>query len=395
MLTQGYLHNKQKETCWGCEACVQACKHAAIQMVADEEGFRYPEIDTQKCIDCGLCHTACPKEHGPIKHNDKIIVFGGHHVSDDVVLGSTSGGAFSAIIEGWCDENYVIFGAETEGLRVFHSYVEDKNAAYRFRKSKYLQSEIGESYKQVKIFLAEGKKVLFSGTPCQIAGLEAFLGKTDRTNLLTIEVVCEGVPSPLLIDKLCQHYGGVTDVDYRYKNDKGRWDFEVMKLTGREHDRIIDRWLNPFWSIWLNHLVSRPSCYECPFATKTRVADISLGDLWGVHLYCPDLYNRNRGASLVICNSKKGKDAFEKAVVYMKGRYLDYEEAVKYQSPLRKPISKNSRRTACLTDLGNDKISYQEIVKKYAIRPSLKLLIHKYIWGNRQKVWMWNLLRKE
>lgn len=153
---------------------------------------------------------------------------------------------------------------------------------------------------------------------------------------------------------------------------------------------IKDRWFNPFWSIWLNHLMSRPSCYKCRFTTAERGADISLGDLWGVHLYCPELYGSNGGSSLIVCNTEKGKTVVEKAQKLMYGHELAFEDALMYQSPMRKCISDNPDRERFMEDLQSD-MSYNDINKKWAKKPSLKLLWQKYIWGNRQKVFFWNL----
>ena len=135
--------------------------------------------------------------------------------------------------------------------------------------------------------------------------------------------------------------------------------------------------------------MSRPSCYECPFAQKDRVADISLGDLWGVHLYCPELYAKNTGASLIICNSEKGKMALEKAKEKLIGHELDFEQVLKYQSPMRKSIDMNSRRSEFMEDL--NLLDYELICKKWVAVPSVKLLFSKYVWGNRQKVFLWNI----
>ncbi len=157
---------------------------------------------------------------------------------------------------------------------------------------------------------------------------------------------------------------------------------------------IKDRWFNPFWSIWLNHLMSRPSCYECPYATADRGADISLGDLWGVHLYCPELYGKNGGASLVVCNTEKGEKVFLEAQKQMYGHELKFEDALKYQGPMRKHIAMNPQRDAFMADLQNDDIEYQVLNKKWAKPPTIKLLWQKYVWGNRQKIWLWNLTHK-
>lgn len=239
---KGYLNSKDTTECFGCESCVQACPKSIISMKEDAEGFRYPVVDERYCIQCGLCNRACPYEHMPLKDNGDKYVFGGYHLDEDIRFESTSGGAFSAIVDAYCDENYVIFGAKADGLRVFHDYITDKKELGAFRKSKYSQSVIGDCYKKVKNFLKDGKKVLFSGTPCQIAGLKVYLGETKQDNLLTVEVVCEGVPSPLYVrkleQKLEQKYGGkIEHLDYRYtgKNffSNGKWDFQIMKILIR------------------------------------------------------------------------------------------------------------------------------------------------------------------
>ena len=231
------INIKDKSLCCGCEACVQVCAHHAIQMQEDSEGFRYPFVNQELCVECGLCEKVCQYLEPVAKHQENQRAFGGHINDEKVLNESTSGGAFSAIVNYWCDENYVIFGAESKGLDVFHSYITDKKELFKYRRSKYSQSVIGDAYKNAKQFLREGRKVLFSGTPCQIAGLKSYLGKTDQTRLLTVEVVCEGVPSPLYVRKMEKHFinkygAGIHTIDYRYKSNsifsKGRWDFEKM-----------------------------------------------------------------------------------------------------------------------------------------------------------------------
>jgi len=154
-----------------------------------------------------------------------------------------------------------------------------------------------------------------------------------------------------------------------------------------------DRWFNPFWSIWLNHLMSRPSCYECPFAEQGRIADITLGDLWGVHLYCPELYGNNGGSSLAVGNTEKGTTVLKAAEKYMYGHELVFEEALKYQSPMRKHIDSNPKREAFMTDLESD-MDFAEINSKWAKKPTIKLIWQKYIWGNRQKIAVWNFKQR-
>ena len=402
-----------KSECFGCEACAQICPQSAINICPDDEGFRYPNIDYLKCIECDLCKKVCPFENRIRKHEEDQYVYGGYNTSAEARFESTSGGAFSAIVNAFCDENYVIFGAEANGVFVFHSYVTDKGEMGKYRKSKYSQSSMGSVYKDAKKLLNDGKKVLFSGTPCQIAGLRSYLDvtKTKEDRLLTIEVVCEGVPSPLYIEKLNnmikkKHGSPIESLDYRYKGKSifanGKWDFEEMRIEvnnlktsfGQRKKTITkDRWFNPFWSVWLQHLMSRPSCYHCPFTTQERVADITLGDLWGVHRFCPELYGNNGGASLVLCNTQKGKDIFNKAQTRMFGHELSLEEALKYQGPIRRPIPENPKRDAFMADLVSD-MDIGKINNKWAKKPSAKLIIQKYLYGNRQKVFLWTLKQK-
>lgn len=422
----GYLIDKDKGKCYGCEACVQICPKSALKMEEDDEGFRYPILNKDLCVKCNLCHQVCLYENMPVRYGKDKYVFGGYIKDEEVRFESTSGGAFSAIVDTFCDDNYVIFGAESKGLLVWHSYITDKKNLAKFRKSKYSQSKMGKSYQQAKDFLNSGKKVLFSGTPCQISGLKAFLRNTNQDNLLTVEVICEGVPSPLYIRKyeqsLKKKFGALIEsIDYRYKGHSflghhkrdfqimrvltnnilgmARWDFEIMRTTVMMNDnkkKVIekDRWFNPFWYIWLKHLMSRPSCYECLFTTTERTADISLGDLWGVHIYCPELYGKNGGSSLAIANTEKGKSVLKKAEGSMYGYELRFEDALRYQGPMRKHIEMNPKREQFMQDLKSE-MDIEDINRKWADKPSIKLLWQKYVWGNRQKVFVWSIWNRK
>lgn len=392
-----FLNSGKKELCFGCEACAQVCPKQAIVMQADTEGFRYPVVDDSICVKCGLCHQVCPQKNPPAQFNDDKYVLGGCHKNTKIREESTSGGAFSAIMDVWNGGDSVVFGAVADGLEVYHKAAHQASERTALRKSKYLQSKIGESFLQAKKLLEAGNHVLFSGTPCQIAGLMCFLQKTDTSKLLTVEVVCEGVPSPLFIKKyaefICKKHGFcVTALDYRYK-DGNRWDFEVMR-TELSDGTILkrDRWFNPFWSTWLNHLMSRPSCYRCPFTTTARTADITLGDLWGVHLYCPELYANNTGASLIIANTPKGKEVLRLLTEQWEGHSLDFITALKYQGPLRKPIAYNEDRPKFMQALVE--MNYEELCQAYTRKPTLKLLFSKYVIKKRPWIWWAYIKRK-
>ena len=395
-----YLETAAKSDCSGCGACQAVCPVGAISMRQDEEGFFYPHTDKEVCIHCGKCFRTCPLPIADqLKHKESQEVYGGWHLDDEVLAESTSGGIFSALCRAFGGQGRV-YGACTKGKgRACHSFVEGQMPhGKEFRASKYTQSMAGNTFQEIHQQLKEGKKVLFSGTPCQIAGLRSYLGGAAE-GLTTVEVICEGVPSPLFMDKQIAYmekkYGkSVKDVNYRFKA-VNRWDYEVMRFTFEDGSaRDIDRWFNPFWSIWLQHLMSRPGCYDCRFCTRHRVADITLGDLWGVHIYCPDLYNDNRGASVVFVNTEKGRKLLENASQWLHIRSLDPEQAIRYQGPLRQHIASNSKREEFMQEL-RGKSSYEELCHRWAVRPSLKLLIRKYVWGmNRQKVWWWRVRQR-
>ena len=248
----------------------------------------------------------------------------------------------------------------------------------------------------VKEFIISGKKVLFSGTPCQIQGLYNYLGKyACADNLLTVEVVCEGFPSPLLLNKYAdeiekKYNCKIVSLEYRYK-DKNKWDFQKMRIT-LDNGKVIkkDRWFSPFWIFWSQRLMSRPSCISCMFRMPSRVADITLGDLWGVHKYCPELYDNNRGCSLIVCNSQKGIEIFEKAKENLYGHYLKYQDALEYQRPMRVVVPASPERSNFMKDL--KALSYTELCKKWKPHHSFKFLVSKYIFGtNRQVVNVWKI----
>ena len=388
------VFDNDKKKCTGCEACANVCPTKSIRMVRDEEGFRYPVINDDLCIDCGMCNKVCPMINKTEKHKELQLVFGGHIKDDRIRDESSSGGIFSQIVDEFCKDNYVVFGAESSGLAVIHTYVEDKKDIAKYRRSKYSQSRINNCYNEAINFLNNGKNVLFSGTPCQISALLNIIPDEKlKEKLFTVEVVCEGFPSPILLEKyeevlVKRYHAPIRKLDYRYK-DGNRWDFQVMRIE-LENDRAIkcDRWFSPFWIFWARRLMSRPSCESCVFRTPNRVADITLGDLWGVHLYCPELYDDNKGATLVVCNSEKGKNLMKNMRSDLVGHELKYEEALVYQRPMRVIVPANEKRDEFMKDL--IECDYKTLCKKWKATEPIKVLFSKYIYGsNRQIVNRW------
>ena len=281
-------------------------------MLPNHEGFLHPVVDAEKCVECGACEKACPGLHPAYNENALKEAFVLQHKNDAVRYQSTSGGAFTAIAEEVIRRGGVVFGAVmTEDLRVVHGCVETMEDLSRFRNSKYVQSEIGDCYSHVKHLLNEGRWVCFSGTPCQINGLIKFLGR-DYERLVTVDVVCKSVPSPLIFKKYVEYKkgqeGGISDVVFRDKKRGFLYCTMAHYLThdDRQKGKDVyrrgsesDEWLRLF----LSGKISRHSCMTCPYQTAQRVSDFTLGDIWETGNTKLD---DNKGSTLVHVWTQKG-----------------------------------------------------------------------------------------
>ncbi len=305
------------DKCCGCAACANKCLKQAISMLPNHEGFLHPVVDAEKCVECGACEKACPGLHPAYNENALKEAFVLQHKNDAVRYQSTSGGAFTAIAEEVIRRGGVVFGAVmTEDLRVVHGCVETMEDLARFRNSKYVQSEIGDCYSHVKHILNEGRWVCFSGTPCQINGLIKFLGR-DYERLVTVDVVCKSVPSPLIFKKYVEYKkgqeGGISDVVFRDKKRGFLYCTMAHYLThdDRQKGKDVyrrgsesDEWLRLF----LSGKISRHSCMTCPYQTAQRVSDFTLGDIWETGNTKLD---DNKGTTLVHVWTKKGEELLD------------------------------------------------------------------------------------
>ncbi len=309
---------KQKENCCGCSACADACPKQCIKLTQDKDGFRYPEIDLNACVDCGKCLSVCPFHNADrlkeTVNNDECFAF----VAKDTELikQSSSGGAFWTIAEAFAEKygSISIAGAAFDGLNVIHTVVDDIKDASRFKKSKYVQSCADGVYKSVKERLDSGRAVLFSGTPCMVAGLKAFLSK-PYDNLLTVDIVCHGVPSQTTFDGYLSELSNAEgfEVDSFTFRIKKNFDSEGVNprtvdihfKSGTTHNYDISQceYLYGFHT----GLYFRPSCHNCRFTTPERPGDITLGDFWGIEKEFSELQSK-KGVSLVRFNTDYGKE---------------------------------------------------------------------------------------
>lgn len=331
---------EKKVNCCGCSACVQSCPKQCITMREDDEGFLYPVVDEKECINCGLCEKVCPV----INHNqskEPLKTIAAINPNEETRLKSSSGGVFTMLAEKTINEGGVVFGAEFDEIwNVKHGYIETIAGLESLRRSKYVQSNIGESFKQAELFLKQGRKVLFSGTPCQVAGLKLYLRK-EYDNLLTIDVACHGVPSPLVWrDYLNEVTNGniksITDISFRSKQTGWRnYSVEILKANSKV---ICERaGKNVYMQGFLSNLFLRPSCYLCPFKSGRSGADITLADYWGVEDLTPTM-DDDKGTSLVLINTGVGKDFFSTISVCTQN--VDYENAVIRNKCIVKPVEK-------------------------------------------------------
>ena len=301
--------------CCGCTACASICAHDAITMEPDALGFLYPRIDESKCIDCGLCDKVCAFKDSYDKSLNLATpdVYGARHKDMDEVMKSRSGAVFAAISDYILEQEGVIYGAGyKDHFRVAHKRATTKEERDEFRGSKYVQSDLTGIFHQVKEDLKNGLTVLFSGTGCQCAGLNAFIGKKLRTNLILVDIVCHGVPGPYMwrdnIAYLEKKYDDIIiSVNFRDKNLfgwKAHKETFIMKKRGRDNSLI-------FTMVFYQHIALRPSCGKCHFCNTTRPSDITLADFWDRGHNFPDVNKDNKGENLLLINTEKGREIFE------------------------------------------------------------------------------------
>lgn len=320
----------KKENCTGCHACYNVCPKNCISMNFDEEGFLYPSVDLEKCVECGVCEKVCPIIHTVEVENEPIAV-GCYNKDEKIRMDSSSGGIFTLLSELVINSGGVVFGAEfDENYNVRHNYVDNMEELKKFRGSKYVQSTIGNSYCDAKNFLEQGRKVLFSGTPCQIAGLKRYLQK-DYDNLICQDIVCHGVPSTYV----WEHYKNfisdgkkIIGVNFRdkctgWKTYSLKFDFE----DGSSYQNIGND--NAYIKGFVKDFYLRPSCYECKYKTLHRESDVTLADFWGIEANASEL-DDNKGTSLIFVNSDKGRKCFEKIKENIIFKVVDINESVTF-----------------------------------------------------------------
>ena len=283
-----------KTKCCGCGACAQICPRNAIAMQADNEGFLYPTVDESKCIKCGLCLKSCP-----ILNNKKQQITPEVYVAKNKNIEeqkqSSSGGMFSVLANYVLEQKGIVFGAAFDrNWKVEHCFINKKEDLDKLRRSKYVQSNTLETFREAKKFLESGKHVLYTGTPCQIAGLKSFLSK-DYDNLLTVDIICHSTPSPKVWqDFLAQNYDTSKLIKIDFRDKKDGWNKSELRFYFKDRkDYIANKQPALFVKGFIAGLFSRPSCYNCYFKYFNRFSDFTIGDAWGYDHYAPEMFDKN------------------------------------------------------------------------------------------------------
>ena len=338
--------------CTGCGMCSVKCPQSCIEMLPDEEGFLFPSINESKCVSCGLCLTDCPATYASdsLIHNEQITYFSAIINDDDLLLKSSSGGVFGILAKHIIEVGgYVCGCVYDEKMNAVHTVTNEWSCVKKMFGSKYVQSRAYICFNEIKKILLEGNKLLFTGTACQIAALRNFLVE-DYSSLICVEILCHGVPSPMLFSQYVRYLekklsGRVIDIQFRNKEKHG-WGSEHRTCVVYEKKGVIKKYrpiLPAYFSAFFYGLNLRESCYQCKFAKKERIADLTLGDFWGAFAK----YGKNfeEGISVVGVNSTEGHKLIDLVCNQFKlYEFLTEEQAIRSNDNFRHPIRRPTER---------------------------------------------------
>lgn len=384
------MNREDISRCTGCRACEQICPRRCISMRPDPDGFYYPHIDTGQCVKCGLCEQYCPIHFFIGKNEKKPSVYAAWLKDSEKLASSSSGGAFTALAEYVLSRGGCVFGCVFDkNMRAVQMKTESEAGLARMRGSKYVQSDTGDTFLQAKRELEKGVLVLYVGTPCQIAGLKAFLHR-DAPNLITVDLICHGVPSPGLFGKYVRWqeqktHSQILSYRFRDKSENG-WSLSG-EITGRRKNRIVRKRivppLDPYYWLFLKGDVYRESCYTCAYANSRREGDFTIGDFWGIERIRPEL-PAHGGISLLMVNSAQAKAVFPEIFQSLSFVETTFEQASAENSQLMHPVLHSTKRGALLAaargnDFGPVVVLWRRAYRKEAVLFRLKQLIPKTV----------------
>lgn len=397
MITIEQMIKKDKANCAGCYGCYNACPQKAIVMTEDEEGFYYPVVQQEKCIQCEACSRVCPVIHHISDVNDKIPdTYAAINEDWNIRRESSSGGIFHLLADHILQQGGIIFGAGfNETWEVVHQAAQNKEELSKLRVSKYVQSRIEDTYYKIKQVLELGRQVLFVGTPCQCIALKRYLNK-EYLNLFVVDFVCHGVPSPAVWRQYRVWRTGskeITHISFRNKNLS--WERYLLWFSFKNHNKYLAEDLNHdlYLKGFLQNLYLRPSCHQCKFCCKSRPTDLTLADFWGVQEVLPEMYD-GKGTSLVFVHSDKGRQIFESLPA--KKMKTEFDKAVQYNPSMIHPAIPSNNRKRFFREFAAGQKSIDEIIKentKISMKQQIKIFLYRVLHHVPGVVWTYKRLR--
>ncbi len=343
----------EKQDCCGCMACMNICPKQAIIIRPDEDGFTFPEIKNELCVECGMCKNVCVFQNPSLTEREPIVTYVAINKNTDMILNSASGGIFGAFASLIFEKKGVVFGcAYNDNMEPEHICVDNQFDMKRIQGSKYVQSNINTTYQEAQKYLHDGRCVLFTGTPCQIAGLKSYLDK-EYSNLITADIICHGTPSSGFFKGYIRHLekkiqGRVIDFKFRDKSKGwGHMGKVIFKKKGKVLEKIITPQASSYYNYFMNGFICRESCYECKYACGNRAGDFTMGDYWGIEKAHPEIGIKN-GVSVLLVNSKKGMSLVDEISKYLTLTKSTFEQASEQNKQLSKPIAKSDKRDVIL-----------------------------------------------
>lgn len=328
------------DKCAGCYACANICPKKCISMKYNEQGILLPSIDQEKCVDCKACQKVCPVNQ-PVEKRKATKAFAAWHLDETTRRKSASGGAAMAFYETMLEKNGICFGTRFDkNLDLVIQSATSREEVHTFKGSKYVQAMVGDSFSKAKEYLDEGKEVLYIGTPCQIAGLLKYLRK-DYDNLITIDLVCHGVPSMAYLKDHVETLKMQLDQNIDNISFRNGYLYELALYSNQEKIYAKERFLDSYLVGFTNGLFMRPNCYTCTYACDERVSDITIGDFWGLGNEAPCDFELGEGISLIIPNTEKGSAFVELASDKLSIHERPVSEAIHGNTQLMHPSEQN------------------------------------------------------
>lgn len=371
------IGNITPDICCGCESCAQICPVNCIKMTENREGFLYPQVNAKRCIGCGKCERVCPVSSPEDDSGFSGQVYAAY-AKDELRLESASGGLFALIAGRMIREGGTVCGARLseDCLEVFHVVVENESDLAALRGSKYVQSRMGNVYRETEALLKEGRQVLFSGTPCQVEGLLRFLGK-PYDGLITVDLICHGVPSPKAWRQYAEEIWGEKGLSgYSFRDKSRGWitHLAAAYLAGGEK-RLIPWEDDPFCTGFSDDIFLRRCCYDCRFRRAHHSSDITLGDFWGIEAEVPELFD-DKGISAVMINSPQGRKIFEDIKGELVYRQVSFEAMARHNAVIRQPdMPKN--REAFFRDI--DRLTFRENMRKNGVKGGFAVRLKRVV----------------